>query len=88
MDKSEKIAIIKWFIVIAVTIVLIIFIFKSPLIPEEYRFWLAIADYGLFFYANFQIISISTAARQRKEKGKENRAARRQAERMKNKSNK
>ena len=83
MDKSEKTAIIKWFTVIAGTIALGLIVYTSNLIPEEYRYWLLIADFGIFFFANFQIVSISTTARQREAKGSENRAARRQAERMK-----
>jgi hypothetical protein len=83
MDKAEKDAIIKWFTVIAGTIALGIFVFTSELIPEDYRYWFLIADFGLFFFANFQIVSISTAARERKDREGENRAARRQAERMK-----
>lgn len=75
--------IIKWILVIVVTIAIGVFIFTSKLVPQNYQLGLAIADYAIFFYANFKIVSISKKAREEANQVAENRAARRQAERLK-----
>lgn len=77
--------IIKWVVVILITIAVGVFIFTSKVIPEKYIIGLAIADYIVFTYANFKIISLRNKQRQKANQVNENRAARRQAERLKNK---
>lgn len=81
----HKTQIIIWVVVIAVTIAIGAFIFISPLIPDKYRLWLGVLDYALFTYANFAIVRLRNLDRKIVAKENENRAARRQAERLKNK---
>lgn len=83
MGTSNRSEIIKWIVVIVVTIALGAFILTSVLVPEEYRLWLGILDYAIFTYANFKIIRISKENRAKKAPDTENRASRRQAERLK-----
>jgi len=82
---TNKAELIKWGLVIVVTIALGAFIFMSQWIPDKYRLWIGILDYAIFTYANYKIISLRKADRQKADQEVENRAARRQAERTKNK---
>ncbi len=77
--------IIKWFLVIIATIALGAFILTSQLVSDKYRLWLGILDYAVFTYANYKIIHLRNKDRQKAIQDSENRAARRQAERLKNK---
>ena len=85
MWATNKAEIIKWGLVIIATIALGAFIFTSQWVPDQYRLWLGILDYALFTYANYKIISLKKNVRQKAIQDGENRAARRQAERSKNK---
>lgn len=85
MGTSDRPALIKWILVIVATIGLGVFIFTSQWVPDRYRLWLAILDYALFTYANYMVISIKKKSRQKTIQDGENRAARRQMERLKNK---
>lgn len=76
---------ISWVLVIVATIALGAFIFMSPWIPDRFRLWLGILDYGLFTYANFRIVALRNLDRQKAAVESGNRAARRQAERLKTK---
>jgi len=82
---TNKAALIKWGLVIVVTIALGAFIFISQWVPDKYKLWIGILDYAVFTYANYKIISLRKDARQKAIQEGENRAARRQAERSKNK---
>lgn len=77
--------IIKWVVVIVVTIAVGVFIFTSKLKTDKFTIGLVIADYIIFTYANFKIISIRNKQRKKENQVNENRAYRRQAERLKNK---
>ncbi|TEB07446.1 hypothetical protein Psch_01000 [Pelotomaculum schinkii] len=77
--------IIKWLLLIIATIALGAFILTSQLVPDKYRLWLAILDYAVFTFANYKIIHLRNKDRQKAIQDSENRAARRQAERLKNK---
>lgn len=75
--------IIKWLLVIVITIAFGIFIFVSSLIPDNLVIGLTVIDYIVFIYANFKINVIIKREREKANQVNVNRAARRQAARLK-----
>lgn len=85
MDKLDRSERNKWILVMVVTGAIGIFIFSTRFIPDNYTIPLGIVNFAFFYHANRKVVMLRKKAREKANQVSENRASKRQAERLKNK---